>query len=103
VGKYDEAIQCFDNATELDPRDYDAWYNKGVVLDTQEKYDEAVQAYDNATEDYPQFVNAWINKATALNKLGRTTEAEAALAKAKVAWYNIGEDLLLQYKYDEAI
>ena len=32
LGKYDEAIKCFDIASEIDPKDVASWINKGIVL-----------------------------------------------------------------------
>ncbi|HON37088.1 MAG TPA: tetratricopeptide repeat protein, partial [Methanothrix sp.] len=49
-GKYDEAIQAYDKAIEIDPQYTEAWSNKGVTLAEQGKYDEAIQAYDKAIE-----------------------------------------------------
>jgi tetratricopeptide (TPR) repeat protein len=43
-GKYDEAIQAFDKAIELNPDDPNTWFNKGIALLKQSKYDEAIKA-----------------------------------------------------------
>jgi hypothetical protein len=40
-------------------------------------------SYDKAIEINPQDANAWYNKGITLKTLGRTTEADAAFAKAK--------------------
>ena len=50
LGKYDEAIQCYDKAIEIDANYADAWNNKGNALDNLGKYDEAIQCYDSAIE-----------------------------------------------------
>jgi Flp pilus assembly protein TadD len=41
LGKYDEAIQAYDNAIELDLKYADARNNKGIILDKLGKFDEA--------------------------------------------------------------
>jgi len=58
------------------------WFNKGVDLYGQSKYDEAIKAFDEAIRLDPKYAEAWNNKGGALEALGRTTEAEAAFAKA---------------------
>jgi tetratricopeptide (TPR) repeat protein len=60
-----------------------AWSNKGYVLDKLSKYDEAIKACEKAIESDQNFTLAWYNQGVALKSLGRTTEAEAAFAKAK--------------------
>jgi tetratricopeptide (TPR) repeat protein len=63
----------------------DDWYNTGVDLYGQGKYYEAIEAYDDHQD--PNFAVAWYNKGIALKTLGRTTEADAAFAKAEELGY----------------
>ena len=58
-GKYDDALQAFDEAIKIDPENAAAWQNKGETLDAQHKYDEAVAAFDKATDLDPQNANTW--------------------------------------------
>jgi len=46
--RFDEAIECYDKALELDPQDTDVWNNKGTALDRMERFDEAIASFDNA-------------------------------------------------------
>ena len=32
LGKYEEAIKCYDEAIKLNPKNVFVWYNKGVSL-----------------------------------------------------------------------
>ena len=48
--KFDEAIQNYKKAIELDPKDASAFYNLGIVYKTQNKGDEAIQFYKKAIE-----------------------------------------------------
>lgn len=46
--KYDEAIQYYDKALEIDPTDSGALNNKAIALKNLQKYDEALGYYDKA-------------------------------------------------------
>ncbi len=49
-GKYEEAIQCYDKAIELNPN-YSLYYHKkGYALDNLGKYEEAIQCSNKATQ-----------------------------------------------------
>ena len=110
MGKYEEAIQAYDKAIEIDPRYADAWNNKGAVLENMGKYDEAIQACDKAIEINPQFADAWNNKGFALENMGRYDEAMQAYDKVieidpqfAYAWNNKGTVFYNFGKYDEAV
>jgi tetratricopeptide (TPR) repeat protein len=95
-GRYDDAIQAFDKAIEIDPQDADVRYNKGAPLYGQKKYGEAIQAYDKAIEIDPQYALAWNYKGLALGILGLTAESNEAIAKAKELGYTgVSEDSIV--------
>ena len=48
--KYDDAIQAYDKAFEIDPKNASAWTGKGDALKNQGKCDEAVLALDKSLE-----------------------------------------------------
>ena len=109
-GKYDEAIQAYNKAIEIDPQYAHAWDNKGAALGAQGKYNEAIQAYDKAIEINPQYADAWSNKGVVLDDLGKYDETLKACNEAirldpysADSWYNKGNALKAQKKYDEAI
>jgi tetratricopeptide (TPR) repeat protein len=81
-GKYDDAINAFDEAIRLDPNDAKAWYNKGKTLNAQGKYDEAIQACDEAIWLDPKLVWAWYNKGIAFDNLGKYDDAIKAYDEA---------------------
>ncbi|HYA33723.1 MAG TPA: tetratricopeptide repeat protein, partial [Candidatus Bathyarchaeia archaeon] len=75
LGRYDEAIACYDKALELDPRLVSAWTGKGVSLYHLGHYEEAIACYDKALELDPRYTKAWGNKGVSLRHLGRSVEA----------------------------
>ena len=48
-GDYEEAVQCYDRALELefDPENTKIWKKKGLALAILGRYDEAVQCYEH--------------------------------------------------------
>jgi tetratricopeptide (TPR) repeat protein len=83
LGRYNEAVKVLDKAIELDSESNSpafwvnsmayAWSKKGAALEALGKFDEALQAYEKA--------------GSTLKLLNRTTEADAAFAKAKKLGY----------------
>ncbi len=68
-GKYEEAIEYYDEALELRPGDAHVWNSKGMSFAGLRKYKEAVECFDRALEIYPEFNHAKINRGTALHYL----------------------------------
>lgn len=89
LGRSAEAEVAFDKAINAssDSKYWGAWFGKGEALLAQEKYDEAIIVYDKVIELNPTHATTWNEKGTALQALGRTSEAEAAFAKAKELGY----------------
>jgi tetratricopeptide (TPR) repeat protein len=109
LGKYDEAIKCYDKAIEIDPDNPVVWNNKGLALNSLGKYDEAITSYDKAIEIDPDDADTWNNKGLALNSLGKYDEAITSYDKAieidpddADTWNNKGLALNSLGKYDEA-
>lgn len=46
IGKYNDAIKCFEKAISLDDRDPQLWINLGVTYYTQQKEKKAIECYD---------------------------------------------------------
>jgi tetratricopeptide (TPR) repeat protein len=57
-GKYDEALQAFDKAIELNPKFALAWSNRALMLSKQNNYDEALKTIDRAIELDPKLAAA---------------------------------------------
>jgi len=48
--RYNEALRCFDKATQLEPNNANYWYSKGILLKYLNRYEEASQCFDKATQ-----------------------------------------------------
>jgi tetratricopeptide (TPR) repeat protein len=88
LGKYDEAIKCYDKAIEIDPDNPVVWNNKGLALNSLGKYDEAITSYDKAIEIDPDDADTWNNKGLALNSLGKYDEAKKCYDRSKKLGYD---------------
>lgn len=92
-------LQTAEDALALNPQDSDAWYTKGVYLQTELGDNQsAVESYSRAIEINPEFLSAFFNRAMAYKNLGRFDKAisdfEAIVVlksgKAPQALYNLG-------------
>jgi tetratricopeptide (TPR) repeat protein len=52
-------------------------------LDCLERYEEAIQCYDEAIRIEPEYLHAYYRKAEGLGKLGKATEADKIIKRAK--------------------
>ena len=57
-GKYDEVIEIYDEAININPGYAYAWNGKGLALDNQGKHEEALKAFDRAIKLDPNFAMA---------------------------------------------
>jgi eukaryotic-like serine/threonine-protein kinase len=71
LGKNQDAIEYFDRALEINPRDENALHNKGSALDQLGKYQDAIECYNRALQLNPKDENAWNSKGNALYRLGK--------------------------------
>lgn len=106
---YVKAIENYEKALELNPKDEKAWNNKGVALRELGKYEEAIKCYDKALELNPKDEDVWNNKGNALSALGKPKEAIKCYDKAlefnpekDFIWKNKGNDLVKLGKDEEA-
>ena len=81
-GNYEEAIDFFNKALEINRKNENAWYRKGLALSDIEKYKEALKAYNEAIKINPEHGKAWHNKGIALNNLLKYKKAIRAYNKA---------------------
>ncbi|CAD8116753.1 unnamed protein product [Paramecium primaurelia] len=75
LNKYQDAIECYDKATSINPKYDIAWNNKGDALNNLNKYQDAIECLDKAISINPKFDIAWSNKGYALHNLQKYTDA----------------------------
>jgi tetratricopeptide (TPR) repeat protein len=75
LGKYNEAIECYDKVIKINSNHAGAWNNKGLALGNLGKYNEAIECYDKVIEINSNHAGAWNNKGQALGNLGKYNEA----------------------------
>lgn len=75
LGRPQEAITCYDEVLEINPKVAEAWYNKGNALYNLGRLQEAISCYDKAIGINPKDAKARNNKGNALYNLGKYQEA----------------------------
>lgn len=72
---FDDAISCFNNVLELDPKYTAAWNDKGVVLVHLRDENEALNCYNEALKINPKNAVALLNKGSSLANTGKNDNA----------------------------
>ena len=80
--RYEEALACYAEALDLDPRSAPVWYNKGISFYELEQYEEALACYDKVLDLEPDHAKVWNNRGNTLSQLKRYEEALACYDKA---------------------
>ncbi len=82
MGLIQQAETWSRKATELDPKQIDAWNNLGNALKAQDRWPEAAQAYQRALKINPQFAPAHNNLGLVLKEMGDLDQSLSHLQKA---------------------
>ena len=112
--KYEDSINCYNQALNLTPDKWQAWISQGLALYNLRRYEEAISSFDRVLELQPDNGSAWILRGNALSELGRYEEAIANYDRAlerfsyrtrTYYWslYNRGVILAKLGRYGEAI
>ena len=78
-GAYVEALLTYDRIIQLDPKNSDAFINKGFILLLLRRFEEALAICDQALQLDPSDSRAFFGKGTALNGLGRYTDRKSVV------------------------
>lgn len=80
---YDDALQSFDKAIEIDPKSLDLWQNKAYSLTKLGRFEEVLKCYDVMTGIEPKNAELWSKKGEIQLALGKINEANEAFSIAK--------------------
>lgn len=81
-GKFEDAVEAFDDAIRLMPDFAEAHSNRGNALKGLGRLQESVASYDKAIELKPDLADAWHNRANALKDQGQLGEAISSYEEA---------------------
>ena len=108
--RYDEALESFDRAIELDPNDGEAWVMKGIVFYKLERYKEALASFDQASELDANHQSVWALRGYVLHHLKHYEEALVSFERAielysnhHLRWALRGDILNNLKRYNEAL
>ncbi|TMB85294.1 MAG: tetratricopeptide repeat protein [Chloroflexi bacterium] len=73
--RYSQALQAYEEALRMEPRNFYAWNGKGTTLYNQGNYKKALEAYQRATEIDPSNAIVWVSAGLVLNRLQRYQQA----------------------------
>ncbi len=115
--RYDEAVEVFKRAAEMDPGQHVIFSNMGESYKQLKKYDEAIESYNKALAALAAKPNPEIEASYHMNlgiifgMAGKMTEASAEMQKsaelapanASKAYYNLGAMLVNSGKSADAV
>jgi len=73
--KFEEAIECWNKALEIDDKNTEVWHSKGLTLYYMEDFQGAIECYDKVIEINPKHSYAWCDRGRAFYKLEKYEEA----------------------------
>lgn len=110
LGRFEEAIACFDKALEIEPGYGHAWSNKGVVLYSLGRNRESLQCFERALKIDSRDAMAWSNAGNVLSTLGQHEDALRCCDKSlaldphnPTTWNNKGNAHHALGRFEEAI
>lgn len=75
LGRYEEALISYDCAVRLNPKYFEAIFNRGNTLWQLKRYDEAIKSYDQSLKINPAYRDAILNRSNLFGELSRFDEA----------------------------
>jgi tetratricopeptide (TPR) repeat protein len=94
AGRYDQALQAFDQALKLKPNDPALISYKATVYYAKGNNSQAMQLCEQIIKQNPNFGRAYYQRAMILEKQEKYDQAVADLQKAKSLGYGIDPDFI---------
>ena len=69
LGKFEDAIECFDEVIKLNPKNKNAWNNKGAILYELGDLKRALECFERTLKIDPILEEAQFNKEKVENEL----------------------------------
>ena len=82
LGRLDEALECYVQATDIEPEFGPAWYNTGWALEQLGELPRAAEAYGKSVALNPQNAQGWANLAWLAARRGDAAAAKAHAERA---------------------
>jgi tetratricopeptide (TPR) repeat protein len=82
LDKPEQALEHFEEAISIDPRNVEAWIKKGTALERLQRIDDAIAAYDHAIATDNSTATAYLFKAGVYNRQKKYAEALQCYEKA---------------------
>ena len=109
LGQIDRAIEAYSRALELNPRDAEAYNNRGIAYHRKREVDQAIKDYSKVMELNPGLAIAYNNRGVAHNSKGKV---DGAIEDYNIAiglnpdfvdaYYNRGEVWLRRREWEKA-
>jgi tetratricopeptide (TPR) repeat protein len=69
LGKYQDALKAYDEATSISVKNAELWNNKGLAYAALGRYQDALQSFNKALGLKPDFADALKNKESVMGKV----------------------------------
>jgi len=75
AGNLDQAITDYNRALEINPRDAEAYNNRGIAYDDKSQHDQAITDFNRALKINPRLAGAYNNRGFAYDLKGQYDQA----------------------------
>jgi len=92
INRYEQAIEDFSKAIELNPNDAVAYYNRGLAYAKLNEHERAIEYYGKAIKLNPNDAKAYGNRGIAYSEILRYEESARDFKKAGILFLHSGRE-----------